>query len=92
MERDIVEELRRSHSQLAPCGGDGAPLCTRCEAAREIEKLRAQIDELRPHAIELAQLRMYENSLPMRPKDRERFEYFTMLLTRITRGDFGYPQ
>jgi hypothetical protein len=40
MNRDIVKELRSTHSQLAQCGGDGAPLCTRCAAANEIERLR----------------------------------------------------
>jgi hypothetical protein len=45
-ERDIVRILRVAHSWLTPCPADGK-YCTNCEAAREIETLRAQVEELK---------------------------------------------
>lgn len=85
---DVVTELRRMHSQLAQCGGEGTPLCTRCEAAAEIERLRAQVAELLPLATELARLRYYENKQGDRFQDRQRAEQYATIINRIETGEF----
>lgn len=40
------------HSQLAACGGQGMPLCTRCAAAAELERLTSEVEELRAERVE----------------------------------------
>jgi hypothetical protein len=52
-ERDITSILRVSHSRLGPCPANNS-YCHNCEAANEIESLRAQVQELeslRPWAL-----------------------------------------
>jgi hypothetical protein len=63
-QRDTASVLRQAHAWLGPCPANGK-YCLHCEAANEIDRLRAEVAELetlRPWALYGIWEKSFENS------------------------------